>query len=593
MRGHAVPAELVEEWQDRWSEALGLWSRFTRLRPPTLCTTSAAARREGLTGSFAMIRLADQSVVIDLQRIVALGLADRPLEVLGHEIGHHIAAPASVTTSARVIARMRVALPGVEHTAPMLANLYADLLINDRLQRDRGLGIHELYRAIAAASTSRPGPLWRMYLRTYEILWALQGGTLTDAEPGTPLEPRVEGDAQLCARLVRSYASQWASGAGRFAALCFGYLEADGDEALDPAGVWDDATAAGAGARVPPGLAEPDPEEEAGAIHPALDPALNGLGRTTADPDNGTEVTGPPREDTSSTSSAGQHREPFEYGEILRALGMDLTGHEVAVRYYRELAQRHLVPFPSRPDPTPGETLPEGFEPWTPGEALADIDWLQTVLTSPTVIPGVTTVQRVHGVDDMAPPAPVPVDLDIYIDSSGSMPNPQQRLSYPALAGTVLVLSALRAGARVQATLWSGAQQFQTTDGFTEDRDAILRVVLGHIGGGTAFPLHVLRDTYRQRRDDDRPAHILVVSDDGVTTIFNDDEEGTPGREVQAEALRRARGGGTWVLELFGTPSGIEEARAMGWTIEEVDDLEGLVAFARRFARATYTGTAA
>ena len=45
-------------------------------------------------------------------------------------------------------------------------------------------------------------------------------------------------------------------------------------------------------------------------------------------------------------------------------------------------------------------------------------------------------------------------------------------ISYLALAGTILALSALRAGARVQATLWSGAGQFETTAGFGPVRSA-------------------------------------------------------------------------------------------------------------------------
>ena len=38
----------------------------TTLRAPQLCLTAKAARDEGLTGSFAMIRLQDQSVVVSL-----------------------------------------------------------------------------------------------------------------------------------------------------------------------------------------------------------------------------------------------------------------------------------------------------------------------------------------------------------------------------------------------------------------------------------------------------------------------------------------------------------------------------------------------
>ena len=114
---------LRDTWTAAWEPALAAWSKFTRLRWPMLCLTEGDARREGLTGSFAMIRLHDQSVVVSLPEVVACGVEQFPVEVLAHEIGHHVLAPATLTDHGHVIARMRWALPTVEHHAPMVANL--------------------------------------------------------------------------------------------------------------------------------------------------------------------------------------------------------------------------------------------------------------------------------------------------------------------------------------------------------------------------------------------------------------------------------------------------------------------------------------
>jgi hypothetical protein len=177
------------------------------------------------------------------------------------------------------------------------------------------------------------------------------------------------------------------------------------------------------------------------------------------------------------------------------------------------------------------------------------------------------------------------------------MPNPQRLTSYPALAGAILCLSALRAGARVQATLWSGKSQVTSTPGFVRDEDAILRVLTGFYGGATAFPIPTLRDTYASRRGDARPAHILVISDDGVSTMFDGDERG-------ASALRRAGGGGTFVLNLPekwedwanrpGAFRTILRAREeQGWQVYRVASWENLVEFARQFSRLRYGVTGA
>ena len=251
--------------------------------------------------------------------------------------------------------------------------------------------------------------------------------------------------------------------------------------------------------------------------------------------------------------------------------------------------------YPSRRVPESEEPLPEGLEPWDLGRSLDEIDWLQSVLVSPQVVPGVTTVQRVWGTTEGAQPKRIPLDLDIYVDSSGSMANPQKQLSYPALAGAIVCLSALRAGARVQATLWSGKRQVRTTEGFVRDETKVLTALTGYLGGGTAFPIHVLRDTYAARRADvvERPTHILVVSDDGVTTMFSNDERGQSGWDIARSSLARAGGGGTLVLNLNRDPDhyrDLPRAQAEGWQIHRVSTWAGLLDFAREFSRRAYGG---
>ncbi|MEI6208893.1 MAG: hypothetical protein WCP20_19105 [Desulfuromonadales bacterium] len=585
-------AELEQQWLDAWPPAIESWSRFTRIRPPTLCLTSKAAKSEGLTGSFAMIRLQDQAVVINLQEVMELGISGFAHEVLAHEIGHHVLAPATLTEHTRMIARMRRALPTVEQQAPMVANLYTDLLINNRLQRSGGLRLAELYRALKGDRAT--GSVWTIYMRIYELLWSQQKGSLG----GGATDDRMEGDAVLGARLLRSYAGDWLDGSGRFACLLLPYLMED-EKTKDLLNLWLDTRNAAAGGE-PSGLTGEDPEEQGGAIHPAEDPELNGEELDEDDEGQGGNSVRPIETKDNSSRSRGQCREPFQYGEILRAAGLDLTDHEIAIRYYRERARPHLIPFPSRRTPESRDPLPEGLESWDIGHPLDAVDWLQSVLQSPHVVPGMTTVQRVWGTAEGHQPRKEPLDLDLYVDSSGSMANPQFNVSYPALAGAIVCLSALRAGARVQATLWSGSHEHICTAGFVRNEHDILAVLTGYFGGGTAFPIHILRDTYAPRGMDTRPAHIMVISDDGVSTMFDKDERGSSGWDVADNALKRARGGGTFVLNLpenwehyagmYGDAYGvIRKARDKhGWQIHRVASWEDLVEFARHFSRSTY-----
>jgi len=569
---------LREQWQAQWPAALAIWSKFTKLHDPLWCFTEEDAKREGLTGSFAMIRLDDHSVVIGLHLIENEHLQKYPLEILAHEIGHHVYAPADLSDHGRMIARMRRALPTKEHLAGFISNLYTDLLINNRLQRTAGLHIDEVYKAIGAGQQDR---MWTFYMRIYEILWSLTRGTLATGQ----VDERLEGDAQLGARLLRVYARDWLDGSGRFAALCLPYLlKDDGRDIQQILKSWQDTANAGRGGS-PGGLTEIEGNEIDGALHPSLDPELSGLGDLEGD------ESAPPAESKEQGGSRGQYREPFEYGQILKAMGLDLSTHEVAIRYYKERAAPYLVRFPTRITPESTEPLPEGLESWDIGSPLESADWTESVLLSPRIIPGLTTVQRVFGTTEGSLPKREPLDLDLYVDSSGSMPNPQASISYLTLAGAIITLSALRAGARVQATLWSGTGQFTTTDGFITDEKKLLGILVGYFGGATAFPIHILRETFAKRKPTDRPVHILQISDDGITTMFSEDEKKNSGWDIAAQALQKARGGGTMALNLWGEVKqnpDLVKATEQGWQIHRVRTWEDLVEFAKWFSHLKY-----
>lgn len=550
--------ELRQRWRSAWPQATRLWSPFAQLSEPEWSLDRESDGKMGLTESFAFIRLLDQRICISLVQIQELGLQDYALEILAHEVGHHIFVPGDLLDNGRAVARARFNLPTLEHYAPTVLNIYEDLLINDRLFRFHDLSQVPVFKKLRKTEPS--SNLWCLYMRAYEILWSLSRDTLIE-----PVSRRVEGDAQLVAKMVRSYASDWLEGVGPFSLTLLEYLREQ--QATSEVSLFLDALRAGEGQVVPLGLAQRDGEGEE-------------------------EAQGPPTEDSGQESQGlGQFRQPFEYGELLRSLGINLNDQEIAARYYRERALPHLIPFPTIEQPRSQEPLLEGVEPWEVGHPLEAVDWLETVLRSPRVFPGMTTVQRVIGTMAGQEPQREPVDLDLYVDCSGSIPNPQKHLSFLTLAGTIVSLSALRAGARVQATLWSGKHQFMSTPGFVRDEDSILKILTGYYGGGTAFPLHVLRETYRQPIATRRPVHILILSDDGVDTMGQTDEEGTPGLEVTRSAFEGAGGGGTMALLLGGwRPRGfLEQVENMGWDIFPMSSWDELVAFARAFARKTYS----
>ncbi|MGV8042048.1 MAG: hypothetical protein AB2L07_18960 [Thermoanaerobaculaceae bacterium] len=215
-------AALEAAWRAAWPEALAAWSSYTLLREPVYAHSKGVARDAGFGGGeLAAIRLLDQAVIVNFERIRALGLQADAKAILAHEIGHHVFVPGNLTDNARLLATIGKALPGLpEPTAMMVANLWADLLINDRLQRGGRADMAAVYRRLAVPEADAA---WTVYTRTMEHLWRLPAGTLTPKD----VSPEQDADAALLARIVRAFASDWLAGARRFAAVLYPHLAKD------------------------------------------------------------------------------------------------------------------------------------------------------------------------------------------------------------------------------------------------------------------------------------------------------------------------------------------------------------------------------
>ncbi len=580
-------------WRTAWPLALADWSEYTRLCEPVYCKTRVEAAGEGLTDSFAMIRFRDQRIVIFPQSARQMGLRGYEREILSHEIGHHVYIPGNASDHLRMIARIRSALPALEMRTAEVANMYADLLVNDRLQRQHGLRMANIFKIIHRHTKKRyqhrKPSAWDLYMRIYEQLWELPAGSIHSCSGN----PGFETDAWLGARLVRVYAREWLTGAGRFAALLLPYLANDEETLRQRNHALEDMRSAAQGCSTS-GIIADDCDEQAG-IHPAEDPLITGVNPEQDDKNGGKTSASDPSLKHGNTSS-GQYREPCEFNEILQAAGITLEPHEAAIRYYRERAIPYLLPFPVHKSPHNPDPVPEGLDPWDAGDSFDAIDYLSSLSVSPVLIPGVTTLQRVYGSDLSSPPVTQPVDLDIYVDSSGSMNNPQRETSWLTLAGAIIALSALRSGSSVQVTLWSGKEDVLRTDGFIRDEHDILAVLTGYFGGWTNFPVHCLRETYLTGTPVRRPVHILMISDDGITSLFDAKTKNGSGFDIAGKALEAAKGGGTMVLNLdddFFTDSPLsEEAQLLkkasaeqGWALYSIDEWEQLLDFARDFTR--------
>lgn len=582
--------EIEDAFRAAWPRALQAFSPYTRLFPPIYCRTEADEKREGLSGSFAMIRMRDDRIVISIRQIAELGLGAHGHAILAHEVGHYVHAPGTLFEHIRLHDRIKRTVPvEIQQFAGVIANLYTDLLLNDRLQRSCGVDVAAVYEALKQEEC---GELWTFYTRIYERLWALPAETL-----GPSASFEIDGDAELAARLVRLFRSHWLEGAAPFAKLVAPYFEKEqGDRAILPA--WLDMAGTDVGHEIPDGLIEDDfnPDD---VVHPALDDRLTPGGMIEDDAGDDDDEASPgdesrPSADARSLKGDGRpdkrtvRRGPKEFLDLLNSVGVKRDPKVLVARYYRELAMSHVIPFPAQRIERAGDPLPEGLDVWEPSSPLERIDWLQTMMRSPVLIPGLTTVQRTYGVTEGGEPELRPPDLYIGVDCSGSMGNPAFQLAYPILAGVVMALSALRAGARVMTCLsgeWHGSGRFVETAGFIRDEAKLLGVLTDYLGTGCSFGLPRLAQTFGNQPKRRRPAHILVVSD---SDLFSEIDGTKNGWAIAKQAVEHAGGGATAVLRLHQNAHydhWLEKLNAVGFDTHLVSSEEEMVAFARAFSR--------
>ncbi|WMJ74384.1 hypothetical protein RCC89_14595 [Cytophagaceae bacterium ABcell3] len=577
---------ILLKWKEDWPIAKLNWSPYVKLREPVWCLSSEEASYEGLTGSFAMIRLSDHRIVIDLEKIHKEGIVDFSVEVLAHEIGHHIYSPANLYDNAILLSRIRWGLADIEDRAPFVANLYTDLLINDTLQRKKNLNMAEVYRKLKVEELT--SKTWMFYMRTYEYLWKLERGSLVSINGG--LSAAIDADASLAASLIRSYSKNWLDGAGRFAALMYPYLMEDKEyeDARKVFVVYLDSEHAGEGGGVVAGLAEMDLDGIAGAIDPREE-AVSVHGESKAATSKAADL-GLDKLKDSGEGPQQRYLDPGKYVDLFRQVNPKIDKQELINNYYKEIALPHLISFPLESTNPKSFNLPEGTESWDVSDPMDEIDWVETAIGAPEIFPGYNTVKRVYGEEDNDAENKKPLDVYIGIDCSGSMGNPSKRFSWPILAATVIGLSALRAGAKVMGCLSGEPGSFMETEGFRSSEKEVLSVLTSYLGTGYAYGVPRLESPFGKPRKE--KSHVIVVTDDDIFRMLKSEDKtnGKTNWTIIEQALENAGGVGTLVLHSSRNwhEEEVKRLKDMGWHVHYVTNEQQLLDFAAEFSHNHY-----
>lgn len=575
---------LTDDARAAWERALDLW----RVRLDDPAVRPGAADEHGAPAWFSF----PPSVTVDPRYLAERGLADELWSMFAHEIGHHVLAPSTRIDSLKIDHQMAKAIAAVSlrpnpgEGARRLSNLWSDLLVNTRLAQlqraeqgsagtaTRDLGIVRLGRALYPAPQGSTDRLWWVYCRAYELLWQLPSGTLCELDPPprparalaqTNLVPlsRIPEKHREKERLLRAAQAESARVAAELAGATATNPAVDAAFIADAVRTFSTDPVSGAarfGVVAAPYLAELEGAAESGAGEPVsgcgVDDApatAEELGRILADqrlrddlPRHPGMVLDPEGEDAADDASDAGSGKDGQRLTIARTLSLYRESGEDAVlsAWYRNEAARWVRPY-TRPAPMrPVGGIPGPVELWEVGDALADLDWPLT-MRSGTVIPGVTTRRRSELADEPLVQE-TSLELDLYIDSSGSMAHPRQG-SPAVLAGTILALSILRGGGRVRVTSFSGTGDVAGMPRFGRDPSEIIAAISLFFGRSTSFPLDLYSARYAglPAAAEDAPRHVVVLSDDGLVSMFGVGNEPYAG---VARTVREVLTTGTLVL---------------------------------------------
>jgi hypothetical protein len=469
-----------------WRDAQALWETRVDLSPPEALAKQASTDWGG-NEPLAYIDLAIRQVVVNFPLLAAIAPGSLAA-VLAHELGHHLRFPHTLGLSAQLAVLEQRLIPGLKQS---LTNLFFDLQVNEEVGRTRAAELADVYRGFLRRDPE-VSPVFHFYLAIYEELWGLPAGSLLPVASEEPLErqyPGIRADARMFAQTFWALPSTYL----QFVYFCsrfIRYIPVPSAHQL----------------RVPLGGDVPFPGAD------DLADALYGNGEIERALAEGAErgwldvVPGEGTDPLVTANRVTEHLPGKERGKLREAL---------VSRHYKRLVDRHLVPIPPLAKSQPDAYLPSTLSEWEVGDDPGRIDWTASVLLSGAAA-GARPVQR-----DLLPEPPDtvgagPVAVEIYLDTSGSMPNPTQSLNAMTLAAQVLAASAIRKGGVVRAIVYSTESRVSP---WMYDEDVARRSLLHFYGGGTEFPFPVLDRLSAERADVVR----VIVSDSDFLYNVNHD----------------------------------------------------------------------
>jgi hypothetical protein len=518
------PAEFEAHVAACWTKALDVWGTAIELSPPQKWE-SGDEDHWGQDEPLAFIELNKRQVVVNFGLLDRIGAGNALTGVLAHEIGHHAAFPHTLGVDAALEVLQRKLLP---HWPSSLTNLFWDLLVNERVGQTHAADLQAVYRGFAGKKPTESS-MFAFYLAIYEELWGLPPDALSGPGTNRAMDtkfPGFRGDARVFAQTFWSLDGTYLAFVyfcGKFAR----YLpEGDGKDK-------------GKGLPLTGDVPSPDADDYAGAL----------MGSAAAD-DAIREAQARGWLDDADASKLRQ-TDPMT---VIQRLGGGRPGvgggafkKALVGKYYRRLVDEHLIELPQLGDPPPLDAIvPSITEDWDWGDPLSSIDWGATVRARGELGAAMPLMRAMIPTEPDPSKRGVPA-MEIFLDTSGSMPDPTTAVNAMTLAAQILATATIRRNGRVRAVIYSYGNPLVSD--WMYDEETAREFLLHYVGGGTDYPFDILERWAKELEG----ALRVIVSD--MDFISNVSADGAMTKLVEA-TRRSAR-----LVALLGSGYGEEHAR--------------------------------
>jgi len=467
-----------------WRDALAVWDVQTTLSPPQSHEKGRGKSHWKGDEPLAYIDLTTRQVVVNFELLSRMGALGSLTAVFAHEIGHHVRFPHTLGLAAALQVLEQRLIPGLKQS---LTNLFFDLLVNEYVGRTRAEELAAVYRGFLKAAGGETSPLFCFYLAIYEELWGLDPASLVPAGMVETMDTSYPGwraDARMFVQTFYALTDVHLQFV-YFVSTFIRYIP-------DPSKLQ---------YVIPMGADVPQPDED------DFDAVIRGNGSEQAD-----DALEEARERGWIKDSGLLDREEADPLTTIDRITNHMPGSAQAAfrqamvsKHYKRLVDQYILKLPAV-TPPPEAALPSVLEDWEWGDSPRSIDWTGTILAHGPLA-GVHPLQR-----DLLPDEPSPREQDmpaveVYLDTSGSMPDPQTALNTMTLAAQILAASAIRKKGIVRGIVYSSGPPLVSD--WMYDEETARRFLLRYAGGGTDYPFALLKKFSDERGDAIR----VIVSD--------------------------------------------------------------------------------